>query len=205
MYILRSKVQLHTPQPGWQLYGLQPQPTAAATDTLCLINTENKLLKLSWSSGRKLCLSQQDVQNNEQGQPTHEAEWIFQDINAGFPWFEIEQSELYTPQMLNIDGLGGVSFNKGCYTGQEIIARTHYLGAAKRHLYLAESQEMLQLPQTGAAVLDAANRQSLGSVLRAGSFSGHTRLLLVLQGADIGAHNLILDDGNQTAIKLTHI
>jgi folate-binding Fe-S cluster repair protein YgfZ len=40
--------------------------------------------------------------------------------------------------MLNLDRLGGISFNKGCYTGQEIVARTHYLGKAKRALFLAE-------------------------------------------------------------------
>ena len=47
--------------------------------------------------------------------------------------------EAFIPQMANFDQLGGVSFNKGCYPGQEIVARTKYLGKVKRHLYRAHA------------------------------------------------------------------
>ncbi|HSG97937.1 MAG TPA: hypothetical protein VLA11_08085 [Woeseiaceae bacterium] len=53
-------------------------------------------------------------------------------IESGFPWVGTAQSEQFTPHMLNLDLLGAVSFDKGCYTGQEIVARTHYKGATKR-------------------------------------------------------------------------
>ena len=53
-------------------------------------------------------------------------------IDNGFPWIGAEQSEQFTPHMLNLDLLDAVSFDKGCYTGQEIVARTHYKGATKR-------------------------------------------------------------------------
>ena len=49
-----------------------------------------------------------------------------------------EASALYTPQELNYDQLGHISFTKGCYTGQEIVARMHYRGKAKKRLYLLE-------------------------------------------------------------------
>jgi folate-binding protein YgfZ len=53
-------------------------------------------------------------------------------VENGFPWVGKAQSEQFTPHMLNLDLLGAVSFDKGCYTGQEIVARTHYKGATKR-------------------------------------------------------------------------
>jgi folate-binding protein YgfZ len=53
-------------------------------------------------------------------------------VENGVPWVGKAQSEQFTPHMLNLDLLGAVSFDKGCYTGQEIVARTHYKGATKR-------------------------------------------------------------------------
>jgi len=53
-------------------------------------------------------------------------------VEHGFPWVGRAQAEQFTPHMLNLDLLGAVSFDKGCYTGQEIVARTHYKGATKR-------------------------------------------------------------------------
>ena len=53
-------------------------------------------------------------------------------VENGFPWIGEAQSEQFTPHMLNLDLLDAVSLDKGCYTGQEIVARTHYKGATKR-------------------------------------------------------------------------
>ncbi len=53
-------------------------------------------------------------------------------VENGFPFIGQPQMEKFTPHMLNLDLLGAISFDKGCYTGQEIVARTHYKGATKR-------------------------------------------------------------------------
>ena len=60
-------------------------------------------------------------------------------IRDGWPWIGGRQMEQFTPHMLNLDLLDAISFDKGCYTGQEIVARTHYKGATKRRAqrYLA--------------------------------------------------------------------
>jgi len=55
-------------------------------------------------------------------------------IRAGIPEILADQAEKYTPHMLNLDLLGAVSFDKGCYTGQEVVARTKFLGSSKRRL-----------------------------------------------------------------------
>lgn len=60
--------------------------------------------------------------------------WALQDIRAGLATVLPETSELFVPQMLDYDRTGAVSFRKGCYTGQEVVARAHYRGAVKRHL-----------------------------------------------------------------------
>jgi folate-binding protein YgfZ len=61
-------------------------------------------------------------------------------IRGGYPFIGAEQSEQFTPHMLNLDLLDAVSFDKGCYTGQEIVARTHHKGATKRRTLRFESE-----------------------------------------------------------------
>lgn len=63
--------------------------------------------------------------------------WEWLQIRAGIPRVTAATQDQLVPQMANLDALGGVSFRKGCYPGQEIVARTHYLGKLKRRLYLA--------------------------------------------------------------------
>jgi hypothetical protein len=69
-----------------------------------------------------------------------ERDWRLADIRDGLPQIYLGTTEAFVAQMLNLDLLDGISFSKGCYTGQEIIARTQHLGRIKRRLY------RLQLP-----------------------------------------------------------
>jgi folate-binding protein YgfZ len=66
-----------------------------------------------------------------------ESEWNALDIAAGIATIVPETQELFVPQMVNLDALGGVSYSKGCYPGQEIVARMHYLGRLKERMYRA--------------------------------------------------------------------
>ena len=68
-------------------------------------------------------------------------EWLSQQIRSGQPEIWRAQSEKFTPHMLNLDLLNAISFDKGCYTGQEIVARTHYRGASKRRCNRFRSAE----------------------------------------------------------------
>ena len=63
------------------------------------------------------------------------AQWEHQDVNEGFPMVYPETVDMFLPHHLNLDLLGAISLNKGCYLGQEIIARMHYKGNIKKHLY----------------------------------------------------------------------
>ena len=87
------------------------------------------------------------------GERVGAALWHLQDIVAGRPQVYAATSGKFIAQMLNLDLLDAVSFTKGCYTGQEIIARTHYLGRAKRRM-----QRFIARP---AAALHPADRRRL--------------------------------------------
>lgn len=65
--------------------------------------------------------------------------WHWLDVQEAFPWITGPTREEFVPQMADFEKMGGVSFHKGCYPGQEIVARTQYLGKVKRHLYRIKS------------------------------------------------------------------
>jgi len=69
--------------------------------------------------------------------------WHYLDVHHVLPWVSAATTEAFVPQMMNLEQLGGVNFKKGCYPGQEIVARTHYLGQVKRRLYRVESRDIL--------------------------------------------------------------
>lgn len=87
-------------------------------------------------------------------------DWNTADIAAGFCFLQPETSDLFTPQMLNLQKLGGVSFTKGCYIGQEIVARTEHLGKLKRHLYRAD----IDNNATVGAELINDNQEAIGII-----------------------------------------
>jgi tRNA-modifying protein YgfZ len=88
--------------------------------------------------------------------------WDWLDIQMGIPDISLRTQEQFVPQMLNLDLLNGINFKKGCYTGQEIVARTHYLGSVKRRTYLAETSGN---PQAGDKVTTQDNTE-VGQIVR---------------------------------------
>lgn len=72
--------------------------------------------------------------------------WEGVDIQAGLPWIQARTQDLFIPQTLNLDLIGGVSFTKGCYPGQEIVARSHYRGTVKKRMALGKVKSMVHPP-----------------------------------------------------------
>lgn len=161
MYVLRSKVTLTDASDEFGCLGLigdgadalfsqagipvPPRPnTATHTKALqvlrlfgevpryALYGPEDMLgtLKKSWESSTR---------------PGTEDDWALQRILANEPTVHPETSEHFVAQMLDLDKLGGIDFKKGCYIGQEIIARAQYRGGVKRHLARAESRTAARL------------------------------------------------------------
>ena len=88
------------------------------------------------------------------------ARWTRFDLAHGLPRLPPSQAEQWTPQMLSLERLRAFSVKKGCYPGQEIVARTHFLGQAKRGLALLEGEA---LPDVGAEV--RAGGQAVGTLV----------------------------------------
>lgn len=96
--------------------------------------------------------------------PVGRACWEWLEIQAGIPDIYVQTQEEFVPQMVNLDLLDAINFKKGCYTGQEIVARTHYLGKVKRRTHLAHIATSTP-PQAGDDVINASS-EAVGKVVR---------------------------------------
>ncbi len=88
-----------------------------------------------WIVGSTPELAKHGLSGNPEAAPRVEHDWRLADIRAGLPQVYTATQELFVAQMLNLDLIEGISFTKGCFTGQEIIARTQHLGRIKRRLF----------------------------------------------------------------------
>ena len=117
------------------------------------------------------------------------------EIAAGIAWLTDETRESFIPQMLNLDRLGALSFEKGCFPGQEIIARTRYLGRLKRRLYpgrVAAGEppapgDLIRSDGRSAGTIVASEREDAGS--------GHE--LLAVVAIELAGGRLECEDGRR--------
>lgn len=82
-------------------------------------------------------------------------DWQAADLAAGLPWIASLTQDLFIPQTVNLELAGGVSFTKGCYPGQEVVARSHYRGTVKRRMAYGRLEEAGAAAQPGVDVYDA--------------------------------------------------
>jgi folate-binding protein YgfZ len=116
---------------------------------------------------------------NRQGK---ESQWRRLCIEAGLPQLESATQEAFIPQMINLDRLDAVSFNKGCYPGQEIVARTQHLGRIKRRMFIATvpSHEIERVVEPGDVIVGTQGEDIGGRVLNVERGTRDTVLLAVL-------------------------
>jgi folate-binding protein YgfZ len=126
--------------------------------------------------------------------PGFESDWRQADLRYGLPRLDSGQREAWTPQMLSLQRLEAFSLAKGCYPGQEIVARTHYLGQAKRELALLEGQSLLP----GATVSNPEG-SALGTIVGTGADG---RLALAVLSAARGEGPLSAESGPVHEIPL---
>lgn len=206
LYILRSKVFLKDISGHSQINGLYLGMSTAifplpSNDLQCAQSEQSLYIKLPGKASRYIEITSPAVSSAQTFKFGNENEWRYHDISAGIPWFDAAQSEQFIPQMLNIDQLGGISFNKGCYTGQEIVARTHYLGKTKRQLILGECAGNHQ--GNDLSIIDASTGEKAGEILTIQSLNDWSRMLIVLQIHEAEQRNLVLaQTHNKTPLTL---
>ncbi|MEZ1315907.1 folate-binding protein YgfZ [Pseudomonas fluorescens] len=128
-------------------------------------------------------------------------QWLLGQVRAGIGQVMAGTRELFIPQMLNLQAVGGVSFKKGCYTGQEIVARMQYLGKLKRRLYRL-SLAGDQLPEPGTPLFSATHASSIGEVVMAAHTGHNVELLAVLQAEAAQSGNVHLGTLEGPALQL---
>jgi folate-binding protein YgfZ len=147
-FVLRAKVKIedggevlsvagHHGAPALQSAGIDvPASSAGYTETDGIgVAAVNGDASRYWVIGDAETLAERGLAGVASQAENIEHAWRLADIRAGLPQIYLSTRETFVAQMLNLDLLDGISFNKGCYTGQEIIARTQHLGRIKRRLY----------------------------------------------------------------------
>jgi folate-binding protein YgfZ len=207
-YVLRADVKLADRSDDFCLLGVSRNEAGA--EPLFAARADDGAVWIVLASARTLVIAEPDQaiklwadHRNRQGfAPGNSEDWRLLDLLGGIPWLSGATSEEHVPQMLNLDKLDGISFTKGCYTGQEIVARTHYLGKSKRALFLAEC--VLDIaPEPNAVIIDrTGGEQSRGQVLTAIRHHGTCHLLAVVLVSESGHYDLVLKDRPDISLRL---
>lgn len=103
--------------------------------------------------------------------------WHVLDVLAGLPWIEEATRDLFIPQTLNLDLIEGVSFTKGCYPGQEVVARTHYRAKVKRRMHAARVDGSHEIAPAADVFTCAAPDDPVGRVIQVARDGDQTYVL----------------------------
>lgn len=132
--------------------------------------------------------------------------WQADDIAAGLPWIQKATQEMFIPQTINMDLINGVSFSKGCYPGQEVVARSHYRGTVKRRMAYAVGAAAPARSVADLAGVDTfdANKPDnpCGRVINAAVADEVLHVLMEIRLADIERADFCLKTGDGIALTL---
>ncbi|MCG2577682.1 folate-binding protein [Dechloromonas sp. XY25] len=194
MFVLRSKVRLATLTDSTIMLGLagpQAEEALAESGLPCpaspmITDQQGEITVMRLDGTRFAVLAPASAGEAlwqkvvGKARPAGTAAWRWLDIQAAYPLVTLATKEEFVPQMADFEKIGGVSFHKGCYPGQEVVARTQYLGKVKRHLFRLTSQQALK----AGDVLHSPDNpdQSCGMVMTAApSPAGGYEALAVVQ------------------------
>lgn len=215
-YAVFSKSKLTDESASWVRFGVQNGDSALealglalSSDTDSVVRAENLVAIRVSPSRAELWVPASQAGRVE----THLTEtlsegklndWLLGQIRAGIGQVFAQTREEFIPQMLNLQAVGGVSFKKGCYTGQEIVARMQYLGKLKRRLYrltLAGDD----LPEPGAALFSPVHASSVGNVVVSAKAAQGIELLAVLQADAVESGQIHLGSSEGPSLELADL
>ncbi|WIT11107.1 folate-binding protein [Paucibacter sediminis] len=159
MFVMRAKCKLSDATAEFQLWGLAGAPASAWLGAVAPAQTwdlaafnEGQVLRLpnvaGQAAGQARYLLALPATAPAPALPAlSAADWQWLDVQSGLAWVQAATVEQFVPQMLNLELLGGVNFQKGCYPGQEVVARSQYRGTLKRRTFLFETAAPAQVGQ----------------------------------------------------------
>ena len=167
MFVLRAKCKLGDASAEWPLWGLAGSAAAlnGALELPAAVVDTVTVPRALWVGVEAPAAVQLDVET-----------WRWLEVHSGVPRIVAATAEKFVPQMVNLELVGGVNFQKGCYPGQEIVARSQYRGTLKRRAHLVYGNTPLQ---PGQEIFHRADpEQPAGMVVLAGSFGGRHAALV---------------------------
>jgi folate-binding protein YgfZ len=215
MFVLRAKAKLTDVTADYALLGLAGPAATAALErwfpnlpaepyakaesdagTLIRVADASGAARYQWIMGTELAQQVWPILIKTL-QPVGAAAWRLANIRAAIPQITLATQERFVPQMLNYEVVGGLSFKKGCYPGQEIVARSQYLGKPKRRMMLASVTSLDA--KAGMEVFSASDpEQTCGMIVNAEPSSPEEMDCLVeirVAALGVGTINLGLADG----------
>lgn len=180
-YVLRAKAKIESGAERFAVYDAGDMPSP---DPVVRAHVEREAISfIRWPGASPRTLALAPSSASAETDPAREHTWQLEDIRAGLPQVYPETHELFVAQMLNLDLLDGISFEKGCYTGQEIIARMHFRGSVKRRMFRFRAN--CEPPAPASRII--ADGAHAGDVVDAVATSEGCELLAVISLAQIDA------------------
>lgn len=200
LYVLRASVNIAMADEGLTLAGMIGAPAAQghASGVFPVVSPVAGLTDLAL-----VIAGPETLRELRTGPEENEQAWDAANIRRGIPWLGEQTSERFLPQELNLDALGALSYDKGCYPGQEIIARLRYRGEIKRLLRRATAEATLA-PRPGAALTLPGETKTIGAVISAVSGPAGSELLAVLERPFIKPGQILAcADGSGAVIRVS--
>lgn len=189
-FVLRAKAKVTDASDAWRLFVVMTSEDSASFDqpgnVLQVLWQQNiATIRLPDSLGMKRYLCVVPTERVETwlkavGEPTSTSvnDWHLGQIHAGIAHIVSATTEKFIPQTVNYELIGGVSFKKGCYPGQEVVARSQYLGKLKRRMFLGTVESRDSAVQPGVDIMALGHDEPVGSVVNvAANFTGGMDLL----------------------------
>ena len=197
MFVMRSAVTIENLSAEWAVVGLwgndadkflRDQGYAPTNDARKVSDSNTSppmiVVRTGANQSAYLLIGRRDqitaLLNNAPHAHVNEKAWQLLTIGAGHPSLTEATVDAFIPQMINLDLIDGISFQKGCYPGQEIVARTRYLGKLKRRMFLFDLPGCDVKP--GDPIFTDANDQSVGTIVStAVTADDQSRVLAVIR------------------------
>ena len=195
MFVLRAKCKLTDASGEFAVYGLLDAPAAAAWS---LLRDEAGVQIALPGTGRALRVQPVDAPAPA-GRALTPDDWAWAEAAAGMAWVRGATVEAFVPQMINFEVLGGVNFKKGCYPGQEVVARSQYRGTLKRRLQVFETDATAAI---GQEIFHSADpEQPAGVVAGAGQRAGRSLLTAEIKLAALEGGSLHLGSATGAVLQ----
>jgi folate-binding protein YgfZ len=203
MFVLRSKVKVADASDTWGAVGAWGAGAASRLAALGLALADAPLAiaasgtRIAVRLGSQQCLVLAPAEEAEAlaaaigGKAASEDDWALLEIRSGRALITQATQDQFVPQMVNLEAIGGVDFKKGCYPGQEIVARTQYRGQLKRRMVRARAPAGLDIRPGQDLYSDDSAGQASGTVVNVAPSDGASELLAVAPIAALEARSPI--------------